>query len=146
MRLGTLLVTCSVVLASPAASQELAEQPNPAQARLGTVQIVAWNRSGQPIDLDVRLSEERILTGELRAGTVATSIEAARILQREQGTYTLHVVDRTRDLQDSVTLRIDSVGQNLGIHLTPDGLAFVLSRGDVTRFTPPPGSHSPAAR
>jgi hypothetical protein len=142
MRILTMLAACSVVLAVPAHSQQAAPAQPAAQTPVSSIQLVVWNRAGVPISLEVRLDEERVLLDELRAGNVATSIEAGRILQRQPGTYTLRVIDRTRGIEDSVVLRIDSEGQNLGIHLTGDGLAFLLTRGDVTTHTPPPSAEA----
>jgi hypothetical protein len=108
------------------------------RSQLGTVQLVIWNRAEQRIQVEVQLGEERVFAGELRPGTVSTSIEAGRVVQRQPGKYLLRVIDRTRDQEDSVLVRIDSAqGQNVGVHFTPAGLAFVLTRGDVVQMTPP---------
>ena len=109
-----------------------------AEGATNSVQVVVWNRAGQPLDVEVLQGADRVFAAALRAGAVSTSIEAGRILQREPGSYTVRIVDHTRGMQDSVALRIGPDGQNLGIHLTQDGLAFVVTQGDVTDFTPPP--------
>jgi hypothetical protein len=101
---------------------------------------VVWNRAGQRIQLEVRLGDQVVLADQLRDANVATSIEVGRILQRAPGTYILRVTDRTRDQEDSVAVQIAPRGQNIGVHLTPSGLAVVLTREDVTNFTPPPSA------
>jgi hypothetical protein len=99
---------------------------------------VIWNRAGQPIDLEVRLGDERVFSSQLRDGNVAMSIEGGRVLQRAPGTYILRVTDRTRNKEDLIPVEINPRGQNIGVHLTGSGLAVVLTREDVTTFTPPP--------
>jgi hypothetical protein len=101
---------------------------------------VIWNRAEQPIDIELRLGDDLVFAERVPEGSVATSIEAARVLQRQPGTYVLRVIDRTRNHEDSVTMEIDSRGQNVGVHLTPAGSAFVLTRGEVTAFTPLPSA------
>lgn len=144
MRLYALFASFAVALAAPAFSQVITfGQSDPAQGSLSTIQLLVWNRAGQPIDVDVSLAERAVFSGRLREGTVAASMEAGRVLQREPGSYTVRVIDRTRGLVDSVNVRIDSQGQNVGVHLTNDGIAFVLTQHDITRLTPPPSAPSP---
>jgi hypothetical protein len=109
-----------------------------AESSPNSIQVVIWNRAGQPLDVEVLQGADRVFAGALREGAVSTSIEAGRILQREPGSYTIRIVDHTRGMQDSVALRMGPGGQNLGILLTQDGLAFVLTQGDVTDLTPSP--------
>lgn len=137
LAVGGWWVVLAGVLASPVQAQDAAER-----GRVGSVQLLVWNRAGQAIDLDVRVDGQGIYAGRVPDGTVSTSMEVGRIVQREPGTYLVHVTDSTRKVTDSVSVQIEATqGQNVGVHLTPDGVAFVLTRGDVTRFTPPAAPH-----
>jgi hypothetical protein len=130
-----------LVLAGVLASAPLQAQRAPEGTEIGTVQLLVWNRAGQTIDVEVRLGKETVYASPVRNGSAAASMEAARVVQREPGTYLVQVMDRTRKLQDSVSVRIDGTqGQNVGVHLTRDGVAFVVTRGDVTGLTPPPAT------
>ncbi|HLM66693.1 MAG TPA: hypothetical protein VK358_04155 [Longimicrobium sp.] len=140
MKSLALITLCTLGWATPVFAQEAGSPSADAARAVSSVQLVIWNRAEQPIDVEVRLGEEQAFFDQLRAGSVATSIEAGRILQRTPGTYVLQVIDRTRNLEDSVTVQIGSSGQNVGVHLTRSGLAFVLTRGDVTDLTPPPSA------
>jgi hypothetical protein len=138
MRSPALFALATLLSVMPVSAQEPGSRQAEAASALGSVQLVLWNRAQQVIDVEVRLGDERVFAGQLRQGNVATSIEAGVVLQRVPGTYVLRVLDRTRNQEDSISVQIDSRGQNVGVHLTQAGLGFVLSRTDVTEFTPPP--------
>lgn len=135
---------CTLVATTAAAQTPGSEHSARTRTPVSSVQLVVWNRAEQPIDIEVRLGEERVFSGTVRDGNVATSIEVGRIMQREPGSYVLRVIDRTRKHEDFVPLQIDPRGQSVGIHLTPSGLAFVLTRDNVTEFAPQPSR--PASR
>lgn len=135
-----------LVLAGLLASAPVQAQRAPQGTQTGTVQLLVWNRAGQAIDVELRVGKETVYAAPVPNGSVATSMEAARVVQREPGTYLVQVVDRTRKRMDSVSVQIDgNEGQNVGVHLTRDGVAFVVTRGDVTGLTPPPATGDGAA-
>jgi hypothetical protein len=144
MKVLPLTVIACLMAVRPVLGQVPASATSSQNSPLVSVQLVLWNRAEQPLDVDVRLGDEGVFSGRLRQGSVATSIEAGRVLQRGPGTYVLQVVDRTRNQADSVTLQFGHDAQNVGVHLTGSGVVFVLTRGDITNLTPPPAA--PASR
>lgn len=142
-----LLAFCGwwLVLAVGLGSSAVSAQSAPEAVPVGAVQLLVWNRAGQTIDVEIRVGEQMVYTNPVREGTVAASVEVGRVVQREPGSYVVEVTDRTRNLRDSVLVRIDGTGgQHVGVHLTREGMAFVLTRGDLTRLTPVPASVSDA--
>lgn len=143
MKTSVLLILGGLLAHAPLQAQSLPlGHLDEARDAIGTSQILVWNRAGEQIELEVWLGKERFFAGVVDDGAVATSIEVARVLQRTPGVHEVRVVDRTRRLQDSVLLRMGDEGQNVGIRLTDAGLAFVVTQGDVTAFTPPPSTHA----
>jgi len=129
------LLVVSLMLAMPSA---FAESPakTPASSSLETLQFLAWNRSGTPIDLEVRLNDEVVSRESVSSSDIPSAMNAGTVVQRPAGSYSLQVIDHTRGLTESAQIDISQGGPNFGVYLIPDQLAIVLSHQNLQEFTP----------
>jgi hypothetical protein len=141
MRRYALTAICSTALSLPLVVVGGTKAQASGAAPPMTTQVAVWNRTGRPIQLEVRAGDDPILSSRVNNGAVATSVDAARIVQREPGLHTFYVIDHSRTLSDSITLEFAPKGQNLGVHLTPEGIALVVTRSDILSLTPAETSH-----
>jgi hypothetical protein len=125
----------AILLAVAAASSMpcvAAESP----AGLEIVQFLAWNSSGTPIDLEVRLNDEVVFRKIVPSSDIPSAINAGEVVQRRAGAYSLAVVDHTRNLQESARIEISHGGPNFGVYLIPNELALVLTHQHLPAFAP----------
>jgi len=129
------LLVVSLMLAMPSASAESPVE-TPASSRPEMLQFLAWNRSGMPIDLEVRLNDEVVFRESVSSSDISSAMNAGTVVQRPAGSYSLQVTDHTRDLTQSAHIDISRGGPNFGVYLMPDQLAIVLSHQSLQKLTP----------
>lgn len=129
------LLIVSLMLAMPSV---FAESPakTPASSSLETLQFLAWNRSGTPIDLEVRLNHDVVFRESVSSSDIPSAMNAGTVVQRPAGGYLLQITDHTRGLTESAHIDISQDGPNFGVYLIPDQLAIVLSHQSLRQFTP----------
>src|SRR5207253_7766003 len=107
-------------------------------AKLETFQLYVWNRARRDICLRVSVGKNVVFDDVVKASFIASSIDGGAVIQLPAGTYTVHVTDFTRKIDDELTVNVSNDAPNVGINLTDIGLAFVVTRqAYLAEFTPP---------
>jgi hypothetical protein len=136
MRSTALAILLAVSAASSLPGVAAASPSQPAPAQLEIVQFLAWNNSGAPIDLEVRLNDEVVFRKTVPSSDIPSAIDAGEAVQRGAGAYSLEVVDHTRNLHESARIDIAHGGPNFGVYLIPDKLALILTHQRLPAFAP----------
>jgi hypothetical protein len=138
VNMRTSLALLMLVLATFGAHASAPAQPDPASAPkpLETFQLLVWNRAARAVDLEVRFGDVVAFRGTVPASHAASALDGGAVVQLPAGSYELRVIDHTRGAEEKIRVAVERGGPHVGVHLTAEGFALVLTRQGIHALTP----------